>query len=91
MINSMVISKVNVKNEEIIVCRQISHVKGYIGANEESSIMNDLVIPANKLVPLMRPDSFSLVIDVFVRLDTDIIVASFDCKIESFERYRTSW
>lgn len=91
MINSMIISKVNIKNEEIIVCRQISHVKGYIGANEESLIVNNLVIPANKLVPLMRPDSFSFLINVFVRLGTDIIVTSFDCKIESFERYRTSW
>lgn len=34
--------------------------------NEESLTTNDLIVPANKLIPLVRPDSLSLLIDVLV-------------------------
>lgn len=76
---------------EIVICQQISHVKRHVGMNEESLTTNDLIVPANKLIPLVRPDSLSLLIDVLVWLSTDVVTASFDREIESFERYRTRW
>lgn len=70
------------------VCQRISHVKGYIGANEESLTVNDLIVPADKLIPLMGPDPLRFLIDVLVRLGADVIVASFDRKLNGLERYR---
>lgn len=72
------------------VCQQISHVERYIGADEESLTVNDLVIPGNKLIPLMRPDFFSLLIDVLVRLRANVVVTPFDREIERLKRYRTA-
>lgn len=73
----------------IAVCTiRISHVKGHIGVDEDSFSVNDLIIPANKLVPLMRPDSLGLLIDVFVRLGADVVVASLDRKVERLQGYR---
>jgi len=59
----------------------MSHVKGHVGANKDSLAVNDLVIPVDELIPLMRPDLLDLVIDVFMRLGTDVVVASLNREI----------
>jgi hypothetical protein len=59
----------------------MSHVKGYVGANKDGLAVNDLVIPGDELIPLMRPNLLDLVIDVFMRLGTDVVVASLNREI----------
>jgi len=67
----------------------MSHVKAYVGANKDSLAVNDLVIPGDELIPLMRPNFLDLVIDIFMRLSTDVVVASLNREIQSLDRYRT--
>lgn len=66
----------------------MSHVEGHVAANEESLAVDDLVVPVDELVPLMRPDLLRLLVDVLVRLGTDVVAASLDREIKGLEGHR---
>ena len=57
---------------------RVAYLKWHIVSNEESLSVNDLIVPADKLIPLMRPDPLHFLIDILVRLCANVVAASLD-------------
>lgn len=69
---------------------RVAYLKWHVVSNKESLTVNDLIVPADELIPLMCPDLFHFLIDILVRLCTDVVAASLNREFQSLQRHRAS-
>ena len=67
-----------------------THVHGHVAGNEERLAVDELVVPADELFPLVGPDLFELLVDVLVGLAADEVAAAADREVESAKGYHTA-